>query len=392
MKRLVLVAALVFGPASVAHGDGCPASTCGSSVSSEALPGSHVVALRPVGVAGPLVGYSTTTGKRIFSLPPGRLSGDSKTFVSWHFRGGDTMLRRYETRAGRAIASWRISGHAMIGSVSAHGDWVALYYLGGKRSRLALFDTRTGRVAQRVAWRGAYEAEAVSPNGRMLFLIHHTPDGYDLRTYDVLRHRLRATRLADPGEKMSGTPVNAISSHDGRWLLTLYVESSGGSFVHALDLRSGIAHCIDLPWRVTQLAGPGTASLAVSPDNTHLYLANPMLGSVAVVDLHRLRVAHVVHFTAVRNTNSFFGSAAAVSPRGRMLAFGALDRVWTYDTAYGIVRGPVRAATRLIRTTTFPTTVTAVAFTPRGRRLTVLNSDSSRAVFDGASRRRLGLR
>ena len=99
----------------------------------------------------------------------------------------------------------------------------------------------------------------------------------------------------------------AVATRDGRWQLTLYLKSDRHTFIHALDLRSGVAHCIDLP-----LLGDLTTAgaLALSPDQTTLYVAGGYMGSVATVDLSTLEPGSRRPFPAAAGYSS-------TSPSGR---------------------------------------------------------------------------
>jgi len=57
-----------------------------------------------------------------------------------------------------------------------------------------------------------------------------------------------------------------------------------------------------------------------------------------------------------------YGSSAAVTPNGRMLAFSGADSAWLYDTRYGVMRKRVHAAQEVI----------GIGFSPNGRRLTTI--------------------
>jgi hypothetical protein len=382
VKRLVLLLSLFAVLPAAAHADGCPVSTCGDGSSSEALPGSQLFVVRALGPQGPLVAYDTSTGNWRFTLPQGRLAGDGRSFVSFRFAGKRTMIGRYDMRDGRFLGASTVPGRAMVGTVSAQGRWIALLRLGrGNVARIAILDTRRGAVVHTVTLRGSYEAEALSPDGRLLFLIHWGRTGYDLRTYDFAKRELRPTTLAEPDEKMTGNAATAIASRDGHWLLTLYVKGDGGAFVHALDLRSGVAHCIDLPWHRMQFVGPATAVLALSPDGRRLYAAAPMHGRVATIDLRSLRVVHNHGF--LPNSAELAAGAsltAAVSANGRMLAFTRGPALWLYDTAYGVLRGPL---------TIGAIGVAGLGFAPVGGHLQVLRADGRHVLFDAASGRRV---
>ena len=387
---LVTVCYLAWG-GGVALGDGCPPQTCGTTGTQPA--GSSLVFLRPSGQQGPLVGYDVRSGGERFRLGSGLLSADGRRFVTVRRAGQRTVLTvRDVTRRPYVVGRWTLNAFLWPVAVSADGRRVVLQQRSRPyRSRLVVFDARLGRVVRRVDLRGAFRAEALSPDARRLYLLHWTQRSYDLRTLDLATRQLTRTRLADPDEKMTGTATVALAMPDGRWLLTLYV---GGAepFVHALDLETGIAHCIDLPWEGVGFDALGTAASALSPDRRTLYLANPLLGRLAVIDLRRLHVLRDVRFKPLPRSTSLFGSwpAAAVSKHGRMLAFGTERRIWLYDTAYGIVRGPFEASDRVPVRTGVRANVAALGFAPSGRRVLALTSDRAHRTFDAATGTRVG--
>jgi hypothetical protein len=236
-------------------------------------------------------------------------------------------------------------------------------------------------MTARFALSGNYELEALSPDGRRVFLIHWRRNGYDLQRYDVASRRLTSTPLAESDEKMSGTAMNAVDSRSGRWLLTLYLKADGSTFVHALDLRAGIAHCIDLPL-TGDFGSVGATALTLSPDGQRLYLASPLLGQVTTIDLRRLRVSRVARFRPSSPNDYDFGIApgGAITANGRMLAFSGGRKLWMYDTAYGVVRPPVRASDMIV----------GVGFSPNGRRVLTVPTRGRTSAFDAATGQKLG--
>jgi hypothetical protein len=368
MKRLLPLLLLVVIPApSAAHADGCPPSTCGTT--SSAVPGSRTLFVRPSGQQGPLQAFDITTGARLFSLPSGLLSADGRTFVAWaRAKAKRTTVVRFDARTGRLGRASSVSGRWKVVGVSADGS----RYVLARRSRRT---TEFSAAGSRYVLRGNYEAEALSPDGSRLFLVHWRKRGYELQQLDLVTRRLAPTRFDVPDEKMSGTAASAVATRDGRWLLTLYAKADGSSFVHALDLRSGIAHCIDLPLKGDYGTVWATA-LALSPNEHRLYLASPLLGRITTVDMRTLEVSSVTRFKGVGAMTYTFGigPSAAVSPNGRMLAFVTARRLWLVDTAYGVVRGP-----NLVRDY-----ILGVGFTPDGRQAVAV-STRGRYVFDAAT-------
>lgn len=108
------------------------------------------------------------------------------------------------------------------------------------------------------------------------------------------------------------------------------------------------------------LPASGASALVLSPDETRLFVANPLLGFVSTIDLRRPRVVRTTRFrTPLRRTTFSYGIGpnAAASRDGRMIAFSGSKLVWRYDTQRGHLRGPSRAGML----------VAGVAFAPNGR-------------------------
>jgi hypothetical protein len=127
--------------------------------------------------------------------------------------------------------------------------------------------------------RGDFSFDALSPDGRWLYLVQYVsprdPSRYLVRLYDLRAHRLRPEPVIDPrevGDVMRGMPVTRSSSPDGRFAYTLYDGAGEHPFIHALDTVEKSARCIDLHG-LMGFSGLGGLKLDVSPDG----------GSIAVV-------------------------------------------------------------------------------------------------------------
>jgi hypothetical protein len=139
-----------------------------------------------------------------------------------------------------------------------------------RRTRLLVLRLRRfgAHVQERLTLHGYFTVDAISPDGRRLYLIHYTHPRdvlhYEVQAYDVPSRRLLAKPIVDPrepDEKMQGLPFARVMSPDGRWAYTLYSRAQGAPFIHALDTRAGTAACIDLDG----LADPGDAGLRLLP-------------------------------------------------------------------------------------------------------------------------------
>jgi hypothetical protein len=369
MKRLLLLAltALLLAPAHAA-GDGCPPETCG--VQSTAIPGSPVVAVRPMGAYDV---YDVSTGKLRFSLPNATQSADGRVVWSADNVRRSTLLRRYDAHTGRLVRTWSLGPKLWAPAVSADGRRVVLLDASA-RTRIVVFDSKTGR-AQTVALHGNFEPEAISRDGRRLFLIEYLKGGYRVRLYDLASGALRPGQLKPQNERepMTGYPVYAIGAPDGHWLLTLYAKPHE-AFVHALDLRRGVAYCLDLPGRGRVELQEW--ALALGLDGKTLYAANGALGLATRIDLSTLESARPLRFAVPLKRDQVVNSA--LSPRGDLLYFGGLHGIWAWDLRVNRLRGPYR-----------PNRIGGLGFTPDGRRLTVITPGGHALWLDAATGRRV---
>jgi hypothetical protein len=177
--------------------------------------------------------------------------------------GHDTRLIE-SARYGGPVRTRRISGRLFIPAVAYDGSPSGLSADGRTlvlitrrhgfprtETTLALVDVRSLRVRTHIRLKGDFAVDAISPDGRTLYLIQYTSQditSYAVRAYDMRAGRLLAKPVVDPdeaGEPMSGVPVTRLAGLGGRWQYTLY-QSEEHPFVHALDTARRTAVCIDL--------------------------------------------------------------------------------------------------------------------------------------------------
>jgi hypothetical protein len=122
-------------------------------------------------------------------------------------------------------------------------------------STFAVLDAERLQQREEITLEGDFGFDAISPDGRLLYLIRYTdrrdPSSYEVRAYDRERERLLPDRIVDPDEPdeaMTGWPLTRAVSPDGRWAYTLYNSFERGHppFIHALDTEGAVAQCIDL--------------------------------------------------------------------------------------------------------------------------------------------------
>jgi hypothetical protein len=193
--------------------------------------------------------------------------------------GRDTVIKRLPVGGGRADAAIRVSGHYGIPGVDASGGLTGLSADGRtlvlaqitmnavpRSMRVLVLDAPRLTVRATIALRGWATVDAISPNGRWLYLIEYQNSNvgnYSVRAYDLRAHRLLAEPIVDPhdrDEAMTGFPITRVTSADGRWDYTLYDRPSG-PFVHALDTVGRRAVCVDLPRSVEPDIGYGRLEL-----------------------------------------------------------------------------------------------------------------------------------
>jgi hypothetical protein len=326
MKRLAVLLVLVLTSLVAACG--------GTAEESAPTPakGTALFLARSAGPTGPLTGYDAVNLGRRFQLPGGIRAADGASYFA--VRGKD--LLRFDPLTGRKTRTYPLNGAWRLAGVSATGAWVALSRPGTK---VLVLDTKRGKVAHRLSLRGHFTVETVSTDGDFLFLQQNFVDGsYAVRGYDLTAGQLLPGSLATKGETllMQGRAAQTVASPDGRWLLTLYVNTKANSaFVHALNLIDRIPLCIDMPpCKKCSIDDLTRWALALGPDGRTLYAANPVAGRVAEIHLPSARVIVQSSFKPIRGA----GSHAAVSPDGSQFLFTNGENVWTYDTHRGSAR------------------------------------------------------
>jgi hypothetical protein len=188
---------------------------------------------------------------------------------------GLTMLESIERATGRVV-KWRALGGewgipavtfgGMAGGLSRDGSALVLADFvspgdDGLRatSDFQLIDTATLRTRGRISLRGDFAFDALSPDGKTLYLVENLSMSnqfrYRVRAYDLHADRLLPQPIADKRQQgwlMSGYPMARVENGDGRWVYTLYRRDGGYPFVHALNTAGRRAVCIGIPWQGDQ--------------------------------------------------------------------------------------------------------------------------------------------
>jgi len=138
--------------------------------------------------------------------------------------GADTIVAAVRQRGGRISSYRRLRGRFTIPAVAYDGSAGGLsadgrtLVLAKPRFRWAessflVVDTRTLRPRRQFTLEAAWSFDAISPDGRYLYLIEYTdpkdPSRYAVRLYDLALGRLAPEPIVDPheaDEEMRGAP------------------------------------------------------------------------------------------------------------------------------------------------------------------------------------------
>jgi hypothetical protein len=366
----------------------------------------------------------STTGETMaqMAVPDGAPAPNWHQVVTATAGGDSTVVRDVVVQPGFPGREIRIDGHWRLPTVgldpipagrSVDGSTIVLvegaYNRDAGVSRFAILQhflldaVQTAgdaplRLARTIELRGAFEYDALSPNGAILYVVQHL-DGdagghYQVRAIDVATGVMRDGVIVDkthPDESMAGSPIAQVRRPDGL-VLTLY-RGPEHPFIHALNSIDAWAVCIDLP-------GGGAADDAASLDwglvngssDTSVFAVNASLGLAVEIDPTELAVrrsasigttaaAPMVLAKFGHGEVGVIGRRLVPSPDGKLLFAGSANGVT-------VIRVSDLA---VVRTDLAGSAIDALGITPDGNALFALLRGSGRIVaVDPATGRRLG--
>jgi hypothetical protein len=236
------------------------------------------------------------------------VAGDAHVVATPH--AGMTRVRLIRDRDG-AILRTRLLHPAKLGvpqitfSGTVEGTWASgrrlllstSIYDNPTSTTFVVLDTRTLATIRTIALPGAFAFDALSPDGKRLYVTQF-PNGYNGPIRYVVRSLVLATgRLepgaivdkTEPGEQMTGIPMARAWSRNGGSAYTLYNGLESHAFVHALDTVNRSARCIDLPWSGDAQSGLERTRMAVTKDGV-LVLSERGVGVLARIDTRTFKV------------------------------------------------------------------------------------------------------
>jgi mono/diheme cytochrome c family protein len=319
--------------------------------------------IRAEGAKGPLVAYDMANNLEQFRLPPGIPAADGSAYFAAVVQQNSTMLQVFKANSSHLERRFTLPGRWALSGVAPTGRWLALTRLPSQseeksriqakqwQTEVQIVDAASGETAHLIKLDGNFEVETISAAGDALFLIEYlpaiNPTQYAIRLYDLAAERLQpeALRAKTAEDKlMTGLAWGGVASADGRWLLTLYLNTSRNvAFIHALNLVDKFPLCIDLPSGDGDFDQLKYYALTLAPDGRTVYAANAALGVVAEVSLDSFQVTHQVKFPASapdQPDTSTPTNYSVLSKDGQMLYFSSGWDVWGYELESGEVSGP----------------------------------------------------
>ncbi|HUQ79043.1 MAG TPA: hypothetical protein VM427_09280 [Patescibacteria group bacterium] len=303
-------------------------------------------------------------------------------------------------------------GRSIDGSTIALVEDAAGTMAGRRISRFAILEhhvqdqpTRAGdaplRLLRIIELRGAFEYDALSPDGRILYVIEHLDaaagGAYQVRAVDVASGLMRDAVIVDkanPDERMAGSAIAQMRRADGL-VLTLY-DGPEHPFVHALNSIDAWAICIDLPsgsGSAGTAGGGGGWDLAASGDGSAVYAASAGAGIIVEIDPRKLSVGRSAILPTTASGPSVvlakFGHGE-VGPIGRTLVVSADGALLFAAGRNGMLA--IRTDDLVaVRRDLAGTRIDALGLTPDGTTLFALVRDGGRIVaVEAATGRFLG--
>jgi hypothetical protein len=328
--------------------------------------------------AGPLV-VQVPSGSVLFDRPGTVASLGGSWLLSAAPSAGSTLLSIVDGADAEAASTVRLDGTLDVRVVAESGGAVALMDplpdgwdpevpLPRSRTPIVVADPTGATETRTYDLRGNFEPEAFSTDDRQLFMIQHLPAEAPT-VYRVTVLNLRTGRVVPvfgpfkgPAERMPGIRLQQVLSPNADQLYTLYSSARPGyaphhapvpngatvSFVHVLSLQDGWAHCVGLPEELWDRPASEQA-MATSPNGRLLYIADPTLGLVTVMDTASLEIRTYpidLSVSGVRRTSAVVsgdGSALFVATAGERGGVTRIDtdtfevvRTWATDDVSGL--------------------------------------------------------
>jgi outer membrane protein assembly factor BamB len=311
-----------------------------------------------------------TQSQVMHHLPAGVMSEDGKRLLTiGSGEAGKKTLSAVDPATGTKLGEQTFEGafqfpmvysNGTVGGLSPKGRWLALYRGDANSSRRVVkssylvFDTTLKSAPKLIELNGDLRFDGIAESGRYLYVndYYDNSNNYRVRGVDIPAGKLFNGTVVDktnPKEtSMAGTRVASVSSADGSWLYSLYSNAGGAPFVHALNLESVFAFCVDLERPLG--ADPNLFAIAMGPSG-RLYAGTGEKGWLAEISTgNQPQIMRRTNFNPQQRANSFWfltqaeakelrTGAAAVSSDGKTVFVTSDSGVVALDTATLHVQG-----------------------------------------------------
>lgn len=291
--------------------------------------------------SGPAVALIDTRSRASYARLP--LGAPSAGWTHYYSVGGRSLLD-IDPETGATQSRVGLPGDYQLppatnsgipGGLSQNGAWLVLQRFDGA-SHFLVYDTAFTDAPRRIDLAGRFMFDAISNDGDRVYLIQYIAGGdYHVRAYSMSAGALDPQFVVDKnegGNAMNGLKLTGVASADGQWLFSVYARAHGGAFIHALNLESTFAFCLDLPG--TGYAAGSNASLdwslALSPDGTKVYATNAAMGIVTEILAGNPSIGRTVD---VGGPSPVWPAGAAVSADGKTLVIAGPTGIEWLDTS-----------------------------------------------------------
>lgn len=237
------------------------------------------------------------------------VAGSAHVVANVQRNAATTQVTLVRDRDAKVLSTRELPGRLGVPTITfeglVEGTWAqgrrlvlaSSIYDDARRTTFVVVDTRTLTPLRTIRLAGAFAFDALSPDGRRLYVLHY-PQGvnggirYVVRSVSLRTGKLEPGAIVDktePSERMNGIALARAWSRDGTWAYTLYNGGTSHAFVHALNTRARVARCIDLPWAGDAQSILDGARLAVGGNGT-LTLTNSGGSMLARIDTRTFSV------------------------------------------------------------------------------------------------------
>jgi len=391
---------------------GPTAVTTAPSASLESLPSpiasTDLITLRESDPKSPstLNVRKVSNAELVATVPDGLLLPDGKTLLVVQRGASETTVKKMTRQRGEILATRQIPG----GWELMHG-WPWFTGESPDGSHVVLFGNSYNYTDQSGAWTakttfgvldlaswhletvdlpGHYAYEAVSNDGRLVYLADYHDNESSTRVYDTSTHELRDIGAGDGGAMFStltyaaGYAFGMVNVREQVTVRPDVIQVTTVNKLARLNVATGEMSQVPLPVGKTPSGEDSLAwSFLPAKDGVTMYAVNPLVGVVSEIDLRAPKVRRTVQLSDSRSAidnvlaalhpvamaKMEFLQGAILSPDETKIYALALDGIWSIDVAS--LRG-----TMLTRAGNYM----SMKLSPDGMRLYVLSREAFGSV------------